>query len=77
MFLIFKNTFNLIIDKQLYHLNVFPIRAVLNRGGEMHRRYVGIRYVIRVFIMVFFGTLTYPRLGTLGSFRAITYLIMD
>ena len=30
-------------------------------GGEKRRRYVGFRYVIRVFLMVFFSTLTYLR----------------
>ena len=37
--------------------------------GEKHRKYVGFRYVIRVFLMVFFSTLTYLRLGMSGSFR--------
>ena len=32
--------------------------CLLNGGGEKHRRYVGFRYVIRVFLMVFFSTLT-------------------
>ena len=30
-------------------------------GGEKHHRYVGLRYVIRVFLMVFFSMLTYLR----------------
>ena len=44
-------------------------------GGEKHRRYVGFRYVIRVFLVVFFGTLTYLRLQLyLLTYLLITYL---
>ena len=28
-------------------------------GGEKHHKYVGFRYVIRVFLMIFFSALTY------------------
>ena len=35
--------------------------GVFKGGGEKHHRYVGFRYIIRVFLMVFFSTLTYLR----------------
>ena len=47
---------------------IFNYKGVTEGSGEKHRRYVGFRYIIRVFLMVFYGMLTYLRLGTLWSF---------
>ena len=63
-----KKVFLLVLGYPLRYLGgLCP--SPFKRVREKHRRYIGFRYVIRVFLMVFFSTLTYLRLGTLGSFR--------
>ena len=47
---------------------ILNYKGVTEGSGEKHRRYIGFRYIIRVFLMVFYGMLTYLRLGTLWSF---------
>ena len=49
-------------------VNPWVIKTPVMGSGEKHHKYIGFRYVIRVFLMVFFSMLMYLMLGTLGSF---------